>query len=102
MATGGSRLAQSPEPAARVRIARYARRVFERERGLAWEPPADGRRVRVIESHAAGEPLRVVLDGLPAIPGDTIVAKRSYARERLDGGRRGLRFEPRGHADMYG
>jgi len=56
----------------------------------------------VIESHAAGEPLRVVLDGLGPVPGDTIVAKRAYAREHLDAVRRGLMFEPRGHADMYG
>ena len=76
--------------------------MFDRARGLAWEPPRGWRRVRVIESHAAGEPLRVVLDGIDAIPGDTIVAKRMFAREHLDGIRRGLMFEPRGHADMYG
>ena len=76
--------------------------MFERARGLAWQPPSDWRRVRVIDSHAAGEPLRVVLDGVEGIPGDTIVAKRMYARQHLDGIRRGLMFEPRGHADMYG
>jgi trans-L-3-hydroxyproline dehydratase len=68
----------------------------------AWEPPRSWRRVSVIDSHAAGEPLRVVTSGLDAIPGETIVAKRAYAREHLDGVRRGLMFEPRGHADMYG
>src|SRR2546423_15307692 len=71
-------------------------------RGRSWHPPRDWRHVSVIESHAAGEPLRVVLDGIAAIPGDTIVAKRAWAREHLDGIRRGLMFEPRGHADMYG
>jgi proline racemase len=76
--------------------------VFDRAKGLAWTPPQDWRHVRVIESHAAGEPLRVVLDGLEPVPGDTIVAKRAYAREHLDAVRRGLMFEPRGHADMYG
>jgi trans-L-3-hydroxyproline dehydratase len=84
------------------RVPRYARRVFDRARGREWRPPRDWRRVSVIESHAAGEPLRVVLDGIDPIPGDTIVAKRAYAREHLDGIRRGLMFEPRGHADMYG
>jgi trans-L-3-hydroxyproline dehydratase len=58
--------------------------------------------VRTIESHAAGEPLRVITDGLEPIPGATILEKRRFARERLDGLRRGLMFEPRGHADMYG
>ncbi|HZP97522.1 MAG TPA: proline racemase family protein [Candidatus Limnocylindria bacterium] len=75
---------------------------FEHAKGLAWEPPRDWRRVSVIDSHAAGEPLRVVLEGIDPIPGDTIVAKRKWAREHLDGLRRGLMFEPRGHADMYG
>ena len=56
----------------------------------------------MLETHAAGEPLRVVLDGIDPIPGDTIVRKRAWAREHLDGLRRGLMFEPRGHADMYG
>ena len=56
----------------------------------------------MIDAHAAGEPLRVITGGLDAIPGATIIAKRTYAREHLDGVRRGLMFEPRGHADMYG
>ena len=55
-----------------------------------------------IDSHAAGEPLRVVTGGVDAIPGATIVAKRAWAREHLNDLRRGLMFEPRGHADMYG
>jgi proline racemase len=75
---------------------------MELARGRSWRPPKDWRRVEVLESHAAGEPLRVVLDGLERIPGDTIVAKRAWARGHLDGVRRGLMFEPRGHADMYG
>jgi len=60
------------------------------------------RRVSVIDSHAEGEPLRVVTGGVDQVPGDTIVAKRAYARAHLDELRRGLMFEPRGHADMYG
>ena len=71
-------------------------------RARAWEPPDDWRRVSVIDAHAAGEPLRVVTAGVDPIPGDTIVAKRTWAREHLDELRRGLMFEPRGHADMYG
>ncbi len=71
-------------------------------RGRSWEPPKDWRRVSVVDAHAAGEPLRVVTGGVDPIPGDTIVAKRKWAREHLDGLRRGLMFEPRGHADMYG
>jgi proline racemase len=68
----------------------------------AWRPPPSWRRVLTVESHAAGEPLRVVTGGLDSIPGATILEKRRFAREGLDGLRRGLMFEPRGHADMYG
>jgi proline racemase len=71
-------------------------------RGRDWEPPKTWRRVSVIDAHAAGEPLRVVTGGVDPIPGATIVAKRAWAREHLDDLRRGLMFEPRGHADMYG
>jgi trans-L-3-hydroxyproline dehydratase len=71
-------------------------------RGRGWEPPKAWRRVSVIDAHAAGEPLRIVTGGVEPIPGTTIVAKRKYARENLDLLRRGLMFEPRGHADMYG
>jgi len=67
-----------------------------------WRPPASWRRIGTIESHAAGEPLRVILEGLDPIPGETILEKRRFAQERLDGLRRALIFEPRGHADMYG
>jgi proline racemase len=69
---------------------------------MTWTPPSDWTRITTIDAHAAGEPLRVITGGLPSIPGDTILAKRRYARENLDHLRRALMFEPRGHADMYG
>jgi proline racemase len=58
--------------------------------------------IRTIDAHAAGEPLRVIVDGLAPIPGATMLEKRRYAREHLDAVRRRLMWEPRGHADMYG
>lgn len=63
---------------------------------------APDRRISVIDAHAAGEPFRVVTAGVPPIPGATMVAKRTYAQQHLDGLRRVLMWEPRGHADMYG
>ena len=69
---------------------------------MSWQPGAAWRRITTIESHAAGEPLRIITAGVEPIPGATILEKRRYAREHLDGLRRGLMFEPRGHADMYG
>ncbi len=70
--------------------------------GSSWDPPAAWRRVSVVDAHAAGEPLRVVTGGIDPLPGATILEKRRHARAHLDGLRRGLMFEPRGHADMYG
>ena len=55
-----------------------------------------------VEMHTGGEPVRIILEGYPAIPGDTILEKRRFARENLDHLRKFLMFEPRGHYDMYG
>ena len=65
-------------------------------------PFADGEVIRTVDLHAAGEPLRVVVGGLAPVPGADMLAKRRYAQEHLDGVRRRLMWEPRGHADMYG
>lgn len=72
------------------------------ESALAYEPPVNWDRVTVIDSHAGGEPFRVVVDGLPEIPGETVLRRRRYAMANLDDLRRALMWEPRGHADMYG
>jgi trans-L-3-hydroxyproline dehydratase len=44
----------------------------------------------------------VVVDGLPEIPGSTVLERRQFAREHLDHLRKAMMWEPRGHADMYG
>jgi trans-L-3-hydroxyproline dehydratase len=58
--------------------------------------------IRTIDAHAAGEPLRLIIDGIPAPEGATMLDKRAWAMKRLDHFRRALMLEPRGHADMYG
>lgn len=58
--------------------------------------------IRTVEMHTGGEPVRIVTEGYPAIPGRTILAKRRWVREHADGLRRMLMHEPRGHHDMYG
>ncbi|MGE3966788.1 MAG: proline racemase family protein [Dongiaceae bacterium] len=63
---------------------------------------AEGAAIETVEMHTGGEPVRIVTAGYPSIPGATILAKRRYARDRLDHLRRLLIFEPRGHFDMYG
>jgi len=69
---------------------------------LNWNPPQDWTTITTIDAHTAGEPLRIITSGLPTIPGDTILAKRRFARAHLDHLRTALMWEPRGHADMYG
>jgi proline racemase len=59
---------------------------------------------RTVDYHTAGEPFRIVLDGVPPIAGATVRDKRATAQrdEAVDAVRRLLCHEPRGHADMYG
>lgn len=59
-------------------------------------------RIRTIDAHAAGEPLRLIVDGFPPVKGRTMLEKREYVRRHHDALRRALMLEPRGHADMYG
>ncbi|MCB0165356.1 MAG: proline racemase family protein, partial [Anaerolineae bacterium] len=67
-----------------------------------WTAPQDWLKITTIDLHTGGEPLRVIIDGWPTMPGRTILEKRRYAKERLDHLRTALMWEPRGHADMYG
>ena len=69
---------------------------------INWQPPKDWQQISTIEAHTAGEPLRVIIDGIPEIPGKTILEKRRFVHDKLDHIRTGLMWEPRGHADMYG
>ncbi len=57
---------------------------------------------RTADYHTAGEPFRIVIDGVPELEGATILEKRRFAAEDLDDVRKLLINEPRGHADMYG
>jgi trans-L-3-hydroxyproline dehydratase len=59
-------------------------------------------RIKTIDAHTAGEPLRMIVEGYPRIEGRTILEKREFIREHHDHLRRALMLEPRGHADMYG
>jgi trans-L-3-hydroxyproline dehydratase len=68
----------------------------------AWQAPAHWTRITTIEMHTGGEPLRVLVSGLPPIEGRTVLEKRRYFSEHYDHIRKGTMWEPRGHADMYG
>jgi proline racemase len=58
--------------------------------------------IRTTDYHTAGEPFRIVTDGVPPLAGRRILDRRRWAAENLDHVRRLLVNEPRGHADMYG
>jgi trans-L-3-hydroxyproline dehydratase len=44
----------------------------------------------------------LVTQGLPKVPGDTIVERRAWLQENADHYRRAVMLEPRGHKDLYG
>lgn len=67
-----------------------------------WVPPADWVRVSVLDAHTGGEPLRIILSGLPEMEGDTVLERRQFMKTHFDNLRTSLMFEPRGHADQYG
>ncbi|CAL2101585.1 Trans-3-hydroxy-L-proline dehydratase [Tenacibaculum sp. 190130A14a] len=67
-----------------------------------FEVPTDWLKVKTIDMHTGGEPLRVIVDGFPELKGNNVLEYRRYCKENYDYLRTALMFEPRGHADMYG
>jgi proline racemase len=55
-----------------------------------------------VDSHTEGEPARVVVGGVPPIPGGTFQEKWMWARENLEDLRTMLMFEPRGGSHYSG
>ena len=58
--------------------------------------------IRVIDSHTEGEPTRVVIDGWPEVPGDTMAERRDYMRAHHDHIRNAVVREPRGFDAVVG
>ena len=71
-------------------------------RKISWCPPGHWQKITTLDYHTGGEPLRIILAGIPDLAGDTILARRHHIRENFDHLRTALMWEPRGHADMYG
>lgn len=55
-----------------------------------------------IDSHTVGEPARIIVGGIPYIPGDTMFDKKRHIEEQWDDIRQLLMYEPRGHSAMSG
>ena len=60
------------------------------------------RTIITVESHTAGEPTRIIIGGIPHVPGRSMMEKKEYFRQNLDFLRTALMQEPRGHRDMFG
>ncbi|MCT4663532.1 MAG: proline racemase [Tissierellales bacterium] len=60
------------------------------------------RSIHAVDSHTMGEPTRVVVGGINAIPGQTMPEKKEYLEKHLDNLRTAIMLEPRGHNDMFG
>jgi proline racemase len=58
--------------------------------------------IQVTDSHTGGKPKRVVVGGLPHIPGETVEERISFFRYHLEDLRTLLIYEPRGHSAMVG
>ncbi len=58
--------------------------------------------LHAVDSHTMGEATRVIIGGLPVIPGNTMPEKKEYLEKHLDYIRTAVMHEPRGHKDMFG
>ena len=58
--------------------------------------------ISTIDSHTAGEGTRLVMGGLPPIPGGTMAEKLAYAERHMSWVPGFLLSEPRGHKDLFG
>src|SRR6056297_3585431 len=60
------------------------------------------RKVRVVDSHTAGEPTRVVIENAPVLSGTTMEQRRNHFARHCDDFRTGVVLEPRGWDALVG
>lgn len=56
--------------------------------------------IHAVDVHACGEPGRVIVGGVPPVPGDTMFAKAQYMERHLDHIRKRMLNEPRGNPPL--
>jgi len=59
-------------------------------------------RIKTIDAEVAGEAVRLIVEGVPSVPGRTMAEKRNWLRKHGEAFRRLLMLEPRGHSGMHG
>ena len=65
-------------------------------------PRNDWVKIKTIDMHTEGEPVRVVLDGYSLLNKASVLGYRNFFKKNQDFFRQSLMLEPRGHSDMYG
>lgn len=58
--------------------------------------------IQTVDTHTVGQSTRIVLAGVPALRGNSIMEKKNYLIKHYDYIRSCIMMEPRGHADMFG
>src|SRR5919108_1212138 len=56
--------------------------------------------LKTIDAHVGGQPLRLIVDGMPRPHGKTPSQQREWCLKHADAYRRALVLAPRGHPDM--
>lgn len=76
------------------------------ERNAAWNCNLFSRDkyrcLYAIDCHTAGEPTRIIIDGVPLLQGKTMAEKKQDLESNYDYIRTIAMHEPRGHRDMFG
>lgn len=70
---------------------------------LSYDPSFSDKfsKIKTIEMHTGGEPVRIVTEGYPHLTGSILQIRNQLLAEH-DSLRKAIMWEPRGHADMYG
>jgi len=72
------------------------------EGDLTIDLPQNSQTFRVLETHTAGHPTRILIEPLNGLAGETVGEKRESFREKHDHLRTMLLQEPRGHVGSFG
>ena len=59
-------------------------------------------RLKFCDTHAMGEPARIIYGGFPELQGNTMMEKKIYVDEKYPEIRTMTMYEPRGHENMFG
>ncbi|MCZ6794267.1 MAG: proline racemase family protein [Planctomycetota bacterium] len=64
---------------------------------MSWSEGRASPVIEAVDTHVCGEPGRVIVGGVPDVPGDSLFSKMKYLREKQDGLRKLMLREPRGY-----